>query len=120
LSKPYLEEEDFTVLKRNLKYSIIREKNNTIELVKMMGTFFNIIPYTSQIITDIVAKVNMSSEISSADLVRQVLITCGKNVMEEMQPAVIPKRSNAVILKSIWCEIKACETTSVASLFIRF
>lgn len=73
------------------------ENISTIELVKMIGMFFRIMPYTSQIITDIVAKVNISNEMSDADLVRQVLITCGKKVIEEIQPAVIPKRSSAVM-----------------------
>jgi hypothetical protein len=36
---------------------------------------------------------------SSADLVFHVFITCGKKVMEEIQPAVIPRTSSAVMLK---------------------
>lgn len=49
-------------------------------------------------ITDRVAKVNMSSEMSSADLVLQVLMTCGINVMPEIVPAVSPKTSSASMI----------------------
>jgi hypothetical protein len=80
-----------------LKYNIISEKNNTMLLVKMMGMFCKIMPYTSHMMTEMVANVNISREISAADLVFQVLMTCGRNVMEEMHPAVIPKMSIAVI-----------------------
>ncbi len=66
-------------------------------LVKIMGTFCRMIPYTSHMITEIVAKVNMRSDMSAADFVFQVFITCGKKVMEEIHPAVMPRRSNAVI-----------------------
>jgi hypothetical protein len=83
----------------NLKYNITSEKNNTMLLVKIMGTFCRMMPYTSHMITDMVAKVNISKEMSSADLVFHVFITCGKKVMEEIQPAVIPRTSSAVMLK---------------------
>jgi hypothetical protein len=56
-------------------------------------------PYTSHIITEMVAKVNISREMSAADLVFHVLITCGRKVMDEMHPAVIPKMSIDVIIK---------------------
>ena len=42
-------------------------------------------------ITEIVAKANISSEISAADFVLHVFITCGKKVMAEIEPAAIPK-----------------------------
>lgn len=60
------------------------------------------IPYTSHMITERVANVNMSSEISAADFVFHVLMTCGKNVMEEMHPAVMPSMSIAVMVKKLW------------------
>jgi hypothetical protein len=78
---------------------MISENKSTMLLVKMMGMFIKIMPYTSHIITEMVAKVNISSEISAADLLFQVLITCGKKVMEEMHPAVMPNMSMAVITK---------------------
>ena len=68
-------------------------------LVKIMGTFCRIMPYTSHMITEMVANVNISSEISAADLVFHVLITCGRKVMEEMHPAVMPKMSIDVMQK---------------------
>jgi hypothetical protein len=44
-----------------------------------------------------VAKVNISNETSSADFDFHVLMTCGKKVIAEIHPAVIPKMSSAVI-----------------------
>lgn len=38
-----------------------------------------------------VAKANISSEISEADFDFQVFITCGKKVIAEMLPAAIPR-----------------------------
>lgn len=64
----------------------------------MIGTSSKIMPYTSHIITDMVANVNISSEMSSADFVFQVLMTCGKKVMAEMLPAAIPKSCIEVIV----------------------
>ena len=52
-------------------------------------------------ITDMVAKANMSNEMSEADLVFQVLMTCGKKVMAEMLPAAIPKSCIDVIIEGI-------------------
>lgn len=85
------------------------ENISTIELVNMMGMFFKIMPYTNHIITDMVAKVNISSEISAADLVRQVLITCGKKVMDEIIPAVMPKRSSAVMMMCRFDDMQMCK-----------
>ena len=82
------------------------ENNSTMLLVKMMGTFCRMMPYTSHIMTEMVAKVNISSEMSAADLVFHVLITCGRKVMEEMQPAVIPNRSSEVMVSSCGHEIR--------------
>jgi hypothetical protein len=48
--------------------------------------------------TLIVANVNISSEISLADFDCHVLITCGKKVMEEINPADIPKISIAFMV----------------------
>lgn len=79
---------------------MISEKSSTILLVKIMGMLLRIMPYTSHMITEMVAKVNISSEISAADLVFQVLITCGKNVTDEMHPAFMPNRSMAVMGKN--------------------
>ena len=56
------------------------------------------IPYTSHIITEMVANANIINEISEADFVFQVLITWGKNVMAEMLPAAMPKSCIAVIV----------------------
>ena len=78
---------------------MISENRSTMLLVKIIGMFIRIMPYTSHMITEMVAKVNISSEISAADLVFQVLMTCGKKVMEEIHPAVMPKMSIAVIIK---------------------
>ena len=78
---------------------MISENRSTMLLVKIMGMFIKIMPYTSHIITEMVAKVNISSEISAADLVFHVLMTCGKKVTEEMHPAVMPNMSMAVIIK---------------------
>ncbi len=78
---------------------MINENRSTMLLVKIMGMFIRIIPYTSHMITEIVANVNISSEMSAADFVFQVLITCGRKVMEEMHPAVMPSRSMAVIIQ---------------------
>jgi hypothetical protein len=78
---------------------MISENKSTMLLVKMIGMFFKMIPYTSHMITEMVAKVNISNEISAADLVFHVLMTCGKKVMEEIHPAVMPKISMAVIIK---------------------
>ena len=50
--------------------------------------------------TDIVAKANIISEMSEADLVFHVLITCGKKVIAEMLPAAIPKICMEVIMMS--------------------
>ncbi len=68
-------------------------------LVKMMGTFIRMMPYASHMTTEMVAKVNISSEISAADFVFHVLMTWGKKVIEEMHPAVMPSMSMAVIIK---------------------
>jgi hypothetical protein len=50
-------------------------------------------------ITLMVAKANMSSDISPADFVFHVLITCGKKVMAEILPAAIPSICIEVISK---------------------
>jgi hypothetical protein len=50
-------------------------------------------------ITEMVANANMSNEISAADFVFQVLITCGKKVMAEILPAAIPRSCIEVISK---------------------
>ena len=42
-----------------------------------------------------VANKNINIEISLADFVRQVFITCGKNVIEEIVPAAMPNISIA-------------------------
>jgi len=63
-----------------------------------MGTSPKIIPYTSHMITEIVAKANISNDISDADLVFHVLITCGRKVMAEMLPAAIPRSCIEVIM----------------------
>jgi hypothetical protein len=49
-------------------------------------------------ITLIVANVNISMDISPADLVFQVFITCGRKVIAVILPAVIPRISIAVII----------------------
>jgi hypothetical protein len=46
------------------------------------------IPYISHNTTLVVANKNITSEISVADFVFQVLITCGKNTSEDMVPAI--------------------------------
>lgn len=63
----------------------------------MIGMSFKIIPYTNHIITDSVAKAKVSSEMSAADFVFHVLITCGRNVMAEMLPAAMPKSCKEVM-----------------------
>lgn len=78
---------------------MISENKSTMLLVKMIGIFSKMIPYTSHMITEIVANVNISNEISAADLVFQVFMTCGRKVIEEIHPAVMPKISMAVIVK---------------------
>ena len=65
----------------------------------MIGMSFKIMPYMSHIITEMVAKANISSDISEADFVFQVLITCGKNVIAEMLPAAMPRSCIEVISK---------------------
>jgi hypothetical protein len=57
----------------------------------MIGISISRIPYTSHMITLMVAKVNMSNEMSPADFVFHVLITWGKKVMAEILPAAIPR-----------------------------
>ncbi len=52
----------------------------------------------SHIMTLIVANVNISSEISLADFDCHVLITCGKKVTDEINPADIPKISIAFMV----------------------
>jgi hypothetical protein len=54
-------------------------------------------PYTSHKITEMVAKVNMSRKIPAVDFAFHGLITCGRYVMEDIQPAVIPEISIAVM-----------------------
>ena len=53
----------------------------------------------SHMITEMVAKANINSDISDADFVFQVLITCGKKVMAEILPAAIPNSCIDVISK---------------------
>ncbi len=48
--------------------------------------------------TLIVANVNISNDISLADFDFHVLITCGKKVMDEINPADIPKISIAFMV----------------------
>ena len=77
---------------------MITEKISTMLLVKMIGMFPKIMPYTSHIITDMVAKVNMSKEMSAADFVFHVLTTWGRKVIPEIQPAISPSISIGVML----------------------
>ena len=56
----------------------------------MIGISRRIMPYTNHIMTLIVANVNISKDMSPADFVFQVLMTCGKKVMAEMLPAAMP------------------------------
>lgn len=56
----------------------------------MMAPFFINTPYTSQRITLSVANKNMNIEISLADLVFHVLITCGKKTNVDIVPATYP------------------------------
>jgi hypothetical protein len=78
---------------------MISEQINTRLLVYMMGMSFKMIPYTSHMITEMVAKANISKEMSEADFVFQVFITCGRKVMAEMLPAAIPRSCIDVIIK---------------------
>ncbi len=47
--------------------------------------------------TERVANANISTEMSEADFVFHVFITCGKNVIAEMLPAAMPKSCIEVI-----------------------
>ncbi len=71
-----------------------------------MGISFKMIPYTSHIITETVAKANINKEISDADFVFHVLITCGKKVMAEMLPAAMPKSCIDVIIMCKYAYVK--------------
>ena len=61
--------------------------------------------------TEMVAKVNMSKEISSADLLFQVLMTWGKKVMAEILPAVMPKSCIEVISSD--ADLRMCKYAAV-------
>ena len=52
--------------------------------------------------TLIVANVNISNDIYLADFDFHVLITCGKKVMDEINPADIPKISVAFIANCLF------------------
>jgi hypothetical protein len=73
-----------------------------------MGTSPRMIPYMSHMMTDMVANANIRSDISEADFVFHVLITCGKKVMAEILPAAIPRSCMEVIssLQICRCEIR--------------
>ena len=77
---------------------MVSDKIRIIAFVKMMGLFLSNNPYISHIMTLIVANVNISNEISLADFDCHVLITWGKKVMDEINPADIPKISIAFII----------------------
>ncbi|MCW3075221.1 MAG: hypothetical protein JWP69_2290 [Flaviaesturariibacter sp.] len=79
-----------------------REQTSTKLLVYMIGISRRIMPYTSHMITLMVANVNIRSEISPADLVFHVLMTCGRNVIAEMLPAAMP-RSWIDVIVSWFC-----------------
>jgi len=84
---------------------MVKEKINIVALVKMMGLFLINMPYISHMMTLTVANVNMSKEISLADFDFHVLITCGKKVMDEINPADIPKISIAFMVSYLFSDI---------------
>ena len=63
-------------------------------------------PYTSHNTTLVVANKNITSEISCADFVFQVLITCGKKTSEDMVPATYPRISIGCMIVVLYLEGK--------------
>jgi hypothetical protein len=83
------------------KYNIVNEKNSTTIFVPIIEILSIIIPYTSQRAVPTEAITNIVSETSLVDFDFQVLITCGRNVVHDRAPAIIPITSLFMGLKGL-------------------
>jgi hypothetical protein len=77
---------------------MVKEKNNTTILVPIMEMLCINMPYISHNEVLAVAIRNIVSETSLVDFDFQVLITCGKKVVHDNAPAIIPTTSLFIYL----------------------
>jgi len=77
---------------------MVNEKNKTTILVPIIEMLWISMPYSSHKEVLSAAIRNILSETSLVDLDFQVLITCGRKVVHDSAPAIIPTTSLFIII----------------------